>query len=254
MQTNNKILCYVLIFDQVDIIKRSLDSLINLSDKLDIVVIENPSKNTPKIKKIIKNYSSQGLIKRYYLFEKNITSRAYDIILEHEQEEIKNYKYVVITDGDVTSTDEWIKEEKRALVFNPSLFCIGITFDMSNLPLNTFPDAAGWIPPDISKGGIAYREALTGMHFVMFRSSGLLNFLKYKIKKDINFIDGNIKEYVYETLHKKWGRTKKSRGIHLTWDLYQDLNHPYTKLKTSKSFKDTWYHKRSSKFTVESSI
>ncbi len=191
-----------------------------------------------------------GKIKRHYLFNKNITSRAYDIILEKERSVIKTYKYTIVTDGDVTAEDNWIKEERRALRLNPSLFCIGITFDMANLPLKTFPDASGWIPPDISRGGIGYFEALTGMHFVMFRSQGLISFLDHKLKTGDNFIDGNIKKYVYETLHKKWGRTKRSQGVHLTWDLYHDLEHPYTKLKTGKSFHDTWYHNESSSYKL----
>jgi len=249
MAGNNKILCYVLVFDQIEIIQKSLDSLTRHANALDIVVIENPSKNTPAIREIINQYTQQGLLARYYLFEDNITSRAYDIILEKEREIIKRYKYVIVTDGDVSSNNNWIAEEKRALTFNPSLFCIGITFDMNNLPLKTFPDASGWIPPDISRGGIGHVEALTGMHCVMFRTPGLLSFLDYKNEHNINFIDDNIKQYVYQTLHQKWGRTKKARGVHLTWDLYHDLNHPYTLLKTGKSFQDTWYHNKSSDYT-----
>jgi hypothetical protein len=57
--------------------------------------------------------------------------------------------------------------------------------------------------------------------------------------------------FCYEVLHKKWARTKRATAYHLTWDLYGDKNHPYTKMKLAKSFKETWYHKDLAGYSVQ---
>ena len=50
LRRTHKIPCYVLVYDQVEIIEQCLDFLADSSDHLDIIVIENPSPNTPKIR------------------------------------------------------------------------------------------------------------------------------------------------------------------------------------------------------------
>lgn len=247
---SSKILCYVLIFDQHAIIKKSLDFLVKYADRLDLVVIENPSLETPLISKMIEEYGRQGLIKRYYQFDQNITGMAYDLVITKEIRSIKKTPLVLITDGDLTcQTKSWLDEEINILDKHSDVFACGVSLEMSNLPLRAFPEAKGWIPADIETYE-DFHEACTGGHLLLMRGKGLFGFMRWKQKNKIHFLDSNMHRYCYQELHKKWARTKHSKAYHLTWDLYQDKNHPYTKLKSDKSFDETWRHQNRASYTL----
>lgn len=245
-----KILCYVLVFDQVQIIKRCLDFIATHADRLEIVVIENPSPNTPEIGKYLRKLGGSGLIQRHYLLDENVTGTAYDVVINHEKKLIESRKFVMLTDGDITcDSPGWLAEETRVLKKHRDVFACGVTFDQVNLPTETFPEATEWIPPDKSVNA-DYFETYTGGHLLLFRSFELLNFLDWQQQNDKPFVDGVLHDYCTNVLHKKWARTKKAKAYHLTWDLYKDLNHPYTKLKLSQSFQATWYHGKKSGFRL----
>ena len=245
-----KIPCYVLIFDQLDIIKSSLNFLSKYSNRLDLIVIENPSPNTAKIKKLVDSLGQSGLVKRYYLFDKNITGNAYDTVLTKELDEIKKSPFVLITDGDLMADNPgWLDEEISILKKHKGVFACGVSLDMSNLPLASFPSAKNWIPKDIAEHK-DYFEALTGGHLLLVRGKEFYDFMKWKDKNNLYFVDGFMHKYCYEILNKRWSRTKKSKARHLTWDLYLDKDHAYTKLKTEKSFHETWYHRRGASYSL----
>jgi hypothetical protein len=252
MFRKRKVLCYVLVFDQVDIIKKCLNFLTTYSDQLELVIVENPSDNTPKISKFIESLGKKGLIKRYYLFSENITSNAVVTVFEKELELIEKNPYVIITDGDLVSNDKsWLKEELNIMKMHPEVFACGISLDMSNLPLKSFPEAASWIPVDKSEEDDFY-ETATGGHLLMMRGNEFSAYHKWRSKKGVKHIDSEMFKYCYNTLNMKWVRTKKSKAYHLTWDLYADKNHPYTKFRLKNSFKDTWYHKNTAKYELKS--
>ncbi len=243
-------LCYVLVFDQIDIIKKSLDFLSQQADELDIVVIENPSKNTPQIKQFVDELGAKHLIKRYYLFDKNITGFAFSIVFNNELKLIKKSRFVLLTDGDLTVENKrWLNEEISILKSHKDVLACGVSLNMSNLPVNAFPEAKNWIPDDINQQS-DYIEALTGAHLLLFRGRQLSTFMSWWNGTDKAFVDGIFHNYCYDIAHKKWARTKTATAYHLTWDLYSDKNHPYTKLKTQKSFQETWHHKTASDFKL----
>lgn len=245
-----RIPCYVLVFDQVEIIKKSLRFLAAYSNDLDLIVIENPSPNTPKIRKLVDKLGREGVVKRYYLFEENITGNAYGEVLDAERKTIEKSPYVMITDGDLTSSDTgWLEEERRVLAKYHDVFACGVTMDTVNLPLKAFPSAKDWIPADMHEHE-QYFEAFTGVHLLLFRGSELAGFLRWRHEKDLSFVDVNMHKYCYEVLHKKWARTKHSKLYHLTWDLYQDRSHKYTKFKTSKDFDAMWHHGAQAGYTL----
>ncbi len=244
-----KIPCYVIVFEQTEIIKKTLEFLSKYTDKIDLIIIENPSDNSVEIKKLIDSFGEQGHIKRHYIFDENITGNAYSVVIEHEANFIKRHKYVILTDGDITSENtDWLEEQKR-IIKHKEVFACGITLDTANLPLKTFPDAKGWIPADMNETS-NYYEAYTGVHLLLIRSKDLLGFMNWKKQQNLSFVDGNIHAYCYEQAHKKWTRTKNAKAYHLTWDLYHDRNHPYTKFKLAKTFKTMWYHQKTADFTV----
>lgn len=246
-----KILTYVLVFDQVEIIRKSLDCLTKYSDQLDIVVIENPSPSSPKIKVMVDSYGAMGKIKRYYKFKENIAANVFSIILEKERQAIKKHGLVIVTDGDLTFNDSsWIKEERDILKNNPSVFACGMSLDLSNLPIKAFPEAASWIPNDVSVHE-DYNENITGLYALMFSSANLLDFLDWFKGVSRPFVDSTLHSYCYDVLHKQWARTKTAEAYHLTWDLYQDKSHPYTKFRTSKTHQETWFHLKKSGYTLK---
>lgn len=246
-----KILCYVLVFDQINIVKKSLNFLAKYADNLDIIVIENPSPNTPKIRQTIEALGSKKLIKQYYLFEKNITNNAYNIVLSKDIARIRKQKYVMFTDGDLTcDNDNWLIEEIKILEHNKDVFSCGISLDESNLPIKSFPDANNWIPKDIDEKG-DYFEAYTGGHLLLFRGKEFASFLQWKELNNQVFIDSVMHRYCYDILNKKWARTKHAKAYHHTWDLYRYKNNPYTKLKIQKGFENTWKHNHTANYILK---
>jgi len=247
-----KIPCFVLIFDQVEIIRKTLEFLAEYKDRLEIIAVENPSENSPEIKKMIDEFGAAGIVKRHYLFEKNVTGAAYSAAIKNEQSLLEKSSFAVITDGDITVVNgDWLKEELRVLKKHDDVFAIGTTLSKRNLPLATFPDANGWIPKDIHENR-DYFEVNTGAHLLLLRTRELLDFMDWKEKNGLQFVDGSLHRYAAEVIHKKWARTKHTEAYHLTWDLYFDRNHPYTKMKLDKSFNATWHHSDTSDFTVSS--
>jgi len=241
-KSHKKIPCYVLIFDQIEIIQKTLDFLVQYSNKLDLFIIENPSDNTPEIKQIVDTHGKAGLIRRHYLFNKNITSTAFELVINNDLAKLQKSPYVLITDGDLVAEQKtWLDEEITILEQNPSVFACGVSLDMSNLPVVAFPDATSWVPSDRAIYPTFF-EAVTGGHLLLFRGREFSQFMLWKNKHGLNFVDGVMHRYCYEELHKKWARTKDAKAYHLTWDLYANIDHPYTNLKTKKNFQDTWYH------------
>lgn len=251
MFIRKKITCYVLVYDQLDIIKRSLDFLTCYSDKLDIIVIENPSSNTKKISALIDSYGKNGVVKRYYLFSANITGKAYEVVINQEIRKIMKTPFVIITDGDlICENNNWLQEEINILRKHRDVFACGISLEMSNLPTSTFPSSVNWIPPDMNVFD-DYNEAYTGGHLLLMRGAWLADYMAWSKDNKLHFLDSNMHKFCYEVMHKKWARTKYARAYHITWDLYQDKEHPYTKQKTKKSFDEIWRHNNNATYTLK---
>ncbi|MFZ1301789.1 MAG: hypothetical protein WAQ27_04435 [Candidatus Microsaccharimonas sp.] len=240
--SRKKIPLYVVVFDQIEIIKKTLDSFAPLADRLDIIVIENPSDNSKEIGKLITSYGNKGVIKRYYKLNENIAGNGFRVVIQNERKVIKSAKYSLITDGDLElDSVAWLDEQLSVMKKHPDLFTCAITLDKSNLPLKNFPESINWVPDDIQEHE-DYFQAYTGAHLLMLRSKELLSFMDWLIKNNHSFVDGQLHEFSENILGKKWGRTKQTQAIHLTWSLYHDLDHPYTKFKLAKSFHETWHN------------
>lgn len=241
-QKNKKPLCYVLVYSEFDIIKKSLDCICKLSDKIDIVVIENKSNNSPKIQRFIHKLGENHKIKRYYQFEENVANTAYEVVLNAEKKHIKRASYIILTDGDVTTEDNWLEEELLAMS-DKHVFACGVKMSLHNLPVKTFPEAHTWIPEASSITDL-YEVAYTGVHLLMFRSRDFLALQQWLNKKGEFFIDDRMHYYCDHIVHKRWTRTRKSAVTHLTWDLYNDASNPYTQMKQRTAFDDIWRQKK----------
>lgn len=238
----NKIPLYFFAYFDFEVIKASFESLYSKASQLDIIVIENSSPSTEdKIKPYFLNLLKEGKITRYYLFDKNLANNAFEIVFAKEIKLIAKSEYVFFTDGDLLIEDnaDWLEEQLSILQNNPDVFACGITLAIDNLPTNTFPEANTWIPADRAEHE-TYFEVTTGVHLLVFRTRDFMAYWTYMEKQKINFVDSAMHKFCYNIANKKWARTKTSKARHLTWDSYADLEHPYTKQKLSKSFKNTW--------------
>lgn len=238
-----RIPCFILVYQNLDIIRRSIEALAGYTDRLDLQIIENPSDRSDVIREQLDDYLRTGLVSRCFLFDENISNNAFEVILRRELDYAR-HAHVLVTDGDLLPLEDgWLDEEQTVLRRHPEVFCIGGTLDMANLPLQTFPDAGDWIPADRADHG-DYVEAFTGAYFLMFRGVQLGALMAYLDEQDQRFRDGVIAGYCYDRLGLRWARTRRARFVHLTWDLYQDAEHPYTRFKRDVPFAVHWDHGR----------
>lgn len=247
----NKIPCILLIYYNFEIIKKSIECLLKHKETLDLIIVENKSSFTDSaIKPFVIDLIKKQEANKYFLFDKNISNNALELVFDSREINTEGSNYIMLTDGDLTvESGDWLAEELFILEKNPDVFCCAISLDTSNLPLKTFPDAIHWIPPDI-KIEDSYIEAFTGVHLLVFRTQEFKNFLQWRKENNVKFVDSVLHEYCYKVAHKKWAKTKKHLAKHLTWDIYNDLQHSYTKLKTSKTLEQIWNHNLYSPFEV----
>ncbi len=238
----------MVVFFDCEVIIKTLESLLPLKKHIEIIVIENPSVYSADIFACSKAFENLGLVKKHFLFEKNIMSDAMLEILNKEFK-LQSYDYCVVTDGDLKLLDlGWLEEAKKTLK-NKEVFAIGISLDMKNLPIKTFPDSINWIPPDISFSE-KYIEADTGMHLLTMTGKTLQLAVEYINHNNLVFCDYNLNSYCKKVLNKKWCRTKNAKAIHLTWDSYNNLEHPYTQFKLTKTFDEHWNQKFKASYKV----
>jgi hypothetical protein len=249
----SKIPCFVVIYYDFEIIQKSLSCLIKVCEKLDLIVLENKSEHTEsQIKPYILNLLKNEQILRYYLFEENISNNAFEVVLDSELPNFSMAQYLLITDGDLYINDEqWLTEEIMILEKNPDIFACAISISDCNLPIRTFREAIQWLPHPL-RIYEDYIEAITGLHCVLLRNHEFKQYFKQIQEGRLFFLDQTLRQYGYEILKKKWVRTKHSLAIHLTWDRYNDLEHPYTQLKLSKSLEDTWMHNQYCSYQIYS--
>jgi len=240
-----KIPCVVVVFHDADTVKTSLDSLVRLSDRLDIHVLENPSENTEDcIRPYVEGLLAEGLVSQYVLFDENISNNAVEVFFDDGLLPADGYDHILLTDGDLLPLDDsWLDEELAILGGDRAVFACGIALDASNLPLQVFPESKDWIAAPKSETDL-YIEAPTGIQLVLMKADDFWKYWKYRRAKELKFIDSVIHKYCREKLRRKWVRTKKSRAVHLTWNLYADPDHPYTKMKQGLTLAEQWAHDR----------
>jgi len=236
-----KIPCFVFIYHQIDFIKQTLDFLLDYTEEIEIYIVENKSINTEKIiQPYISNLVNSGQVKKYFLFETNITNNAMEMVLESPEINLNNSEYVLLTDADlVPNNKDWLQEEISILRNNTEVFCCGINLDLSNLPVDVVPKAVNWYPPAKATYD-DYIEGVTGHHFVLMRTGELKSFLDYMHKSHLKYRDSEMHRYCYHVLNKKWARTKQTQARHLKWDVVKVSAHPY--LQRKQLVKDIWNH------------
>ncbi|MFN3299526.1 MAG: hypothetical protein ACK41Z_04960 [Sediminibacterium sp.] len=258
-----KIPCVVLVYYNFDIIKKTVDFL-SLDKRLVLYVIENKSPFTSThIRPYLLKKQKQGLIKKYVLFDRNISNNAYELFFDNNLIEEQG-EYILITDGDMVvpsklGKPDWLDEEISIINNYSDIECCGINLSPENLPkdnpffnnnTNKIYNCENWIP---DKFGIIHEdfvEADTGVHLLLFKRSTFEEFLFLRKKSGWRFLDENLRNFIKSEKKMKWVITKHNYCLHLTWDIYNDPNHPYTILKMTPDFYKFWKHFDYCFFTV----
>lgn len=237
-----KIPCLVLTYFDTEIIQKSVEFLIK-EPRLEITLIENPSDTTPINFKYAQNLLKEGKITEYILMDKNISNNAFEMILEYKIKSFKSSPYIIVTDGDlVVEEKDWLDEKIQIMERSPEVFVCGTKLRLDNLPTKVFPNAAQeWFPP-VRQDYPLYYDQLTGIWLCLFRTEEFIKYFKYMRYKRHRFIDSHIHVYCYNKIKKNWASTKRCFAWHLTWDRYNDPDHPYSKMKFSKPAEKIWNH------------
>ncbi|CUI15909.1 hypothetical protein PNK_0272 [Candidatus Protochlamydia naegleriophila] len=245
---NKKIPCFVLIYSESNLIKNALNNLVQNKD-LDIYVIENKSLQSSENQLFCLDLLHRQLITNYILFDENISNNAFEVMIKRYKERIKVAEYVLVTDGDLTVQDaNWLSEEVEILNKHPEVFVCGVKLSLQNLPLKAFPESKSWVPEPTNTHE-AYTEQLSGIHLTLWRSKEFIALFEWMQSHGKPFLDGVIHQYCAER-GMKWAVTRQAEAVHLTWDIYADLEHPYVKAKLSKPLHKVFNHNNYCAYTV----
>jgi len=210
----------------------------------DIYVVENNSQNNlTEMPDLVR----KGIVKKYLLFEENITNGAIRSIFINGHVPFGKYEYITCTDSDLVPDDGWFEEEINVLKKYPEVYQMGISLYMDNLPIKTFPHSDSWIPKSLIDRG-DFIETSIGNWLTTFRSLELRKYIGYLMYTETNFRDSYLQGFI-QSIGRKSGRTKQCKAYHLTWDYYQDINHPYTQERINSPV-DIWAQNKMCNYEV----
>lgn len=253
----------VLVFFNFDEIRKTIEFLVN-SGNFDIYVLENHSEHTEnRIKPYLLNLLENGIIRCYVYFERNISNNAYKLFFNSHKIKF-NSEYILITDGDIIvepkiNLPHWFDEQIAIINNNQNIVTCGINLLNTNLPFkNPFFNQVGhfiydckfWDPEKIGIMHEDYLEAGTGIHLLTLRTDIFNNYIEWINNKRLHFLDENLRYFISEFNNYKWALTKQNKGLHLTWSIYDDINHPYTKFKMNPNFYTFWKHYDYCSYTI----
>lgn len=205
----------------------------------DIIILENPSKYSNEMEKIIKKYSE--FIKFHYISNENIEGNIFHYFVNNHIEIIKNYKFIAMTEGDVILSEYAFDEAYKLINKYPLVGNVSIDLSLINLNIPPLPISAhGWIPPAVDGGDCLIGS--TGFQFILFKRDHLLEFIdNLNNKKLVNKIALGVGDFyglsdsnltIFNEYKKApWIRTKYNKLIHIGWDHYKDPNDEYWKYK-----------------------
>lgn len=230
----NNILIVSIVFQEIDIIKKSFNSIYN-SD-FDYFIIENKSNNSDEISKYFLNNNFNNIV-GYICFNENISATAVNVFLRDFHSLIKQYEYLIITDGDFYIYDikDLINENIKAFN-NTNCYISSTSLFLENNYTNNKNRIIG-IDNYIKKQKL--RNHINHSHKIGITSACFLTFKTSNIEflKQIHFIDTNIHKKVNQ-IGGIWLVSQKNQTYHLTWDLYVEGN-PYYEWK-KQVINDIW--------------
>lgn len=248
--TPHKLPCFMLAYFDEECIRRSIQSLTPLLDRLALHVVENCSPNSDtSIAELRRACLDKHQCQSWVRYKQNISGNALLDVLTRNVASWRDVPYVILTDGDLECDPGWFDESMSIFKLSDEIAAVGVELSMENLPVATFPDARTWVPP-AKPHPDGYSEGFTGGHLLVLRTDFLADFLEYRQRYALPMVDAVVHTFSIRR-RKKWARTTKHKAWHITWSIYQDLDHPYTRHKCELMKKrDCWKHQRLSAATV----
>jgi len=230
METESKKrhLIIVIIYDQLDIIKKSLDSIFDYD--ADFCVIENPSDNSEAIEKYVLTKNP----KKYIRYVQNVTNNAVTQFNREHSEFIKQYDYITYTDGDLLVYDvkELFNEIFEALKKDD---CVVSSADLWSG--NSY--VTNYRASNDRQEYLDIKDRKNINDFMLYMKNNPISFGSKKLVNGNFFItvknsniDFIISEIFLDAIYQRkfrdnWYSTSKNLVYHLTWDLYVDGNSYY---------------------------
>ncbi|MBK1840738.1 glycosyltransferase family 2 protein [Azospirillum sp. YIM B02556] len=245
LSSSKKILCFALAYLNVEVFERFISSIIPEKDKIDLVVVENGSKNSNKMREIVDRYADNFII-GHFLFRRNIyfnaMQLAIDEIMRSSHINLGNYDYFIITDGDLVPDKGWLDEIISVLSHNAEVFSCGMGVHLVNKPASLSMQKVFPIP-DVDCG--SYMESRMGWVFMTFTRENFYSFFSYRNKWQTLLHDQELFYYAKYRMQKKVGKIKNMKAYHLTWDY---LTPEY--IENKYKIIDPWQHNSYSEYVL----
>jgi hypothetical protein len=237
-----KLLILLNIFFNYSIIERTVESIIKNNYNCDIIFLENPSKYSDEIKKLVSKYDKH--IHSHYICNDNIEGNIFTLFISKNISFIKEYDFVAMSEADVILDKDSIKECIEILNESHKHNICSIDIHMDYKKYNKLP-IRKWVPqPNIHNN---FSTGHTGFQFIMMKTHLLLEFIESILNKKIsgavalgskNFTglsDTNLNSFI-NSKNLLWYRTIHNKLDHIGWELYLEDNE-YVQLK-NKNLKE----------------
>lgn len=218
-----------------------LQMLSRMDERCEITIIHNLSKETEQFIDVLNQWVKNGLIHKHIIFSENIANNAVKVVFRDALVDFGDAEYFILTDGDLLPDRGWLDEHMSILNKHDNVFVVGSDLYMDNLPQY----GQGWVPVAIDRGD--YLDGKFGTHLMTFRTDDFNMMVDFLLKNNQSFCDTNYHLYA-ERWKQKSVKTKQAKSVHLTWDLYRDINHPYTKERLNN--KNIWLTNKEVKYEV----
>lgn len=205
----------------------------------DIIVLQNPSKYTDSMEKVLNKYS-EFILKRY-MSNENIEGNIFQYFLTNYRHITDKYRFIAITEGDVVLDRDAFSEAYTLINKYENVGNVSIDLSLENLKIPPLPPgASNWVPTGITCDDHIIGD--TGFQFILFRKNHIYEFLEMINKKLIcNSIACGVSNYygisdtnlgVFNRMKgRPWIRTKYNKLLHIGWEHYMDPLDEYWQTK-----------------------
>ena len=238
---NIKIACAFLAFRNIDIVKMSLESVIeeckNCGHDVDIYVIENrseftDSKISPYLDSLVKSKKVHG----YAKLDENVTNNAFHLPLDCNLIDTDQYTHIIFTDGDIYVPQGTIQEQLNILHTCPETISCGVSVAYENWTLSNKLDQAKVLKKKRDEAltlDKPYVAIPSGFWFAMFHTSDYQMIYDVISKNGLRVHDGIIQKFVRLLYRREWVQTRTSIGRELHREL---VNSSYNNISVKKDF------------------
>lgn len=220
-----KVACLFLAYRNIDVIRKSLDSIINVGlsrpdeYKLDIYVVENKTEHTDSIiTPFLQDYIQRRLINGYLVFDENITNNALELAINGDFFPCSDYDYVIVTDGDLFVPQGTISEQISILTQCPEVYCCGLAVDYKRWSAKNKLEKAANLEKESQEKrqlDLPYLPMPAGFWFVAFKTIDFLALYKLASSNGIRMVDGHYQKLCRLIFRREWVQTKLSIGNEL---------------------------------------